>query len=140
MRRLIVFFLLLMGLAAKAQGDMRFFGTATKDGKPLSGATVTVLMDGKQIINLTTGKNGKFKFTIDIGHSYRINFSAPGCVDMYMTMDLHTPPDKTWIYPDYVAEIPFFAANDPKVHTELFAQKPFIKVIFHRDKGFYDDP
>lgn len=135
-----VIIVLFLGIAARAQGDMRFFGTAVKDGKPLPGAVVTVLMDGKQIINLTTGRNGKFKFTIDIGHSYRINFSAPGCVDMYMTMDLHTPPDKSWIYPDYVADIPFFTAGDPKVKTELFAQKPFIKVVFDGDKGFYDDP
>jgi hypothetical protein len=131
---------LFAGTALKAQGDMRFFGTATKGGAPLSGATVTVLMDGKQIYNLTTGKNGKFKFTIDINHTYRINFSAPGCVDMYLTMDLRTPPDKAWVYPDYSAEIPFFAPGDPKVKTELFAQKPFIKIIFDGNKGFYDDP
>lgn len=140
LRFLITALLMFFGIAAKAQGDMRFFGTATKDGKPLSGATVTVLMDGKQIINLTTGKNGKFKFTIDIGHSYRVNYSAPGCVDMHMLMDLHVPADKAWIYPDYVAEIPFFAANDPKVKTELFAQKPFIKIVFDGGKGFHDDP
>jgi len=131
---------LLLSVAMKAQGDMRFFGTATKDGKPLSGATVTVLMDGKQIINLTTGKNGKFKFTIDIGHTYRINFAAPGCVDMYMTMDLKVPPEKSWIYPDYIAEIPFFAPNDAKVKTELYATKPFIKVIYDGGNGFHDDP
>ncbi|HET6992204.1 MAG TPA: hypothetical protein VFJ43_12805 [Bacteroidia bacterium] len=137
---LFVLAFFLLGTAAKAQGDMRFFGTATKGGSPLPGATVTVLMDGKQIYNLTTGRNGKFKFTIDVGHSYRINYSAPGCVDMYMTMDLHTPPDKAWVYPDYSAEIPFFEANDPKVKTELFAQQPFIKIIFDGDKGFHDDP
>lgn len=131
---------LFLGARLFAQGDMRFFGTATKGGQPLSGATVTVLMDGKQIINLTTGKNGKFKFTIDIGHTYRINFSAPGCVDMYMTMDLKVPPDKAWIYPDYQVEIPFFEPNDPKVKTDLYAKKPFIKVIYDGGNGFYDDP
>ncbi len=140
MRIFVVLVLFLFGAMAKAQGDMRFLGTATKDGSPLPGATVSVLMDGKQIFNLTTGKNGKFKFTIDVGHSYRINYSAPGCVDMYMTMDLHTPPDKAWVYPDYSAEIPFFVAGDPKIKTELFAQKPFIKIIFDGNKGFYDDP
>ncbi len=132
--------LFFFGTALKAQGDLRFFGTATKDGKPLSGATVTVLMDGKQIINLTTGKNGKFKFTIDIGHAYRINFSAPGCVDMHMTMDLKVPPDKSWIYPDYVTEIPFFAPNDAKIKTEVYGKKPFTKVIFDGGAGFHDDP
>ncbi len=139
-RVLLLAIFLFAGMAMKAQGDMRFFGTATKGGAPLPGATVTVIMDGKQIFNLTTGKNGKFKFTIDINHNYRINFSAPGCVDMYMTMDLHTPPEKAWVYPDYAAEIPFFVAGDPKVKTELFAQKPFIKIIFDGNKGFYDDP
>jgi hypothetical protein len=135
-----VFAVLFIGAKAGAQGDMRFFGTATKGGQPLSGAAVTVLMDGKQIINLTTGRNGKFKFTIDIGHLYRINFSAPGCVDMHMTMDLRVPPDKAWIYPDYVVEIPFFEPNDPKVNTDLYAKKPFIKVIFDGNTGFHDDP
>ena len=136
---LLVIFLF-AGSMLKAQGDMRFFGTATKNGSPLAGATVTVLMDGKQIYNLTTGKNGKFKFTIDINHNYRINYSAPGCVDMYMTMDLHTPPDKAWVYPDYSAEIPFFSPGDASIKTELFAQKPFIKIIFDGNKGFHDDP
>jgi hypothetical protein len=131
---------LLFGAKLFAQGDMRFFGTATKGGQPLSGATVTVDMDGKQIINLTTGRNGKFKFTIDIGHTYRINFSAPGCVNMYMTMDLKVPPDKAWIYPDYQVEIPFFEPNDPKVNTDLYAKKPFIKVIYDGQNGFHDDP
>ena len=136
-----VFALLFMGAKLNAQGDLRFFGTATKGGQPLSGATVTVLMDDKtQIINLTTGKNGKFKFTIDIGHTYKISFSAPGCVGMYMTMDLKVPPDKSWIYPDYQVEIPFFEPNDPKVNTDLYAKKPFIKVIYDGGAGFYDDP
>lgn len=135
---LLTFFLI--GAKLNAQGDLRFFGTATKGGKPLSGAAVTVLMDGKQIINLTTGKNGKFKFTIDIGHTYRINFSAPGCVDMYMTMELKVPADKSWIYPDYSVEIPFFEPGDPKINTDLYAKKPFIKVIFDGGTGFHDDP
>lgn len=141
-RAILATFLLLLGSAyvLKAQGDLRFFGTATKDGKPLSGAAVTVLMDGKQIINLTTGKNGKFKFTIDLGHFYRINYSAPGCVDMHMTMDLKVPAEKSWIYPDYVVEVPFFSPGDPKVKTELYGQKPFIKVIYDGSAGFHDDP
>lgn len=131
---------LFIGAKLNAQGDLRFFGTATKNGQPLSGASVSVDMDGKQIIFLTTGKNGKFKFTIDIGHTYRINFSAPGCVNMYMTMDLKVPPDKGWIYPDYQVEIPFFEPSDPKVNTALYAKKPFIKVIFDGAAGFHDDP
>lgn len=136
-----IFAFLFFGARVNAQGDLRFFGTATKDGQPLSGAVVTVVMDDKtQIISLVTGKNGKFKFTIDLGHTYRINFAAPGCVNMHMTMDLKVPPDKSWIYPDYQVEIPFFQPNDPKVNTDLYGKKPFIKVIFDGGAGFHDDP
>lgn len=123
-----------------AQGDMRFFGTATKSGQALTGANVSVFMDGRPLLNLTTGRNGKFRFTVDLGHQYRIDFTSPGCVPMYMVMDLRVPRDKGWIYPDYVCEIPFFEPNDPRVRTEQFAQKPFAKVIFDGNKGFYDDP
>lgn len=139
-RTFFVFIFCFAAMIGKAQGDMRFFGTATFGGNPLSGANVSVLMDGKQIINLTTGKNGKFKFTIDLGHTYTINYTALGCVPMYMTMDLNVPADKAWIYPDYIAEVPFFTADDPKINTGLFAKKPFIKVVFDGTKGFHDDP
>ena len=125
---------------SKAQGDMRFLGAATKDGSPLSGATVAVVMDGKQIFNLKTGKNGKFKFIIDLGHLYRINFYSAGCVEMFMDMDLRTPTEKAWVFPDYSVEVPFFVSGDSKVKTELFRAKPFIKIIFDGDNGFHDDP
>lgn len=133
--------LLLLPASLSAQGDMRFFGTAVKGKSPLPGATVTVTMDGTtQLYQLTTGKNGKFKFTVDLGHDYRLSFKAPGCVDMFMLLSLKVPPEKAWIYPDYVAEIPFFEANTPNLNTGLFAKEPFIKVIYDGKTGFQDDP
>lgn len=137
-RFFVLFLFLSPGLYA--QGDMRFFGTATKDSKPLAGASVTVYQAGSKILDLTTGKNGKFKFTIDLGYDYKIAYSAPGCVDMYMEMSLKVPASKMGIYPDYVAEVPFFDAATPKLNTALFTKEPFIKVIFDGDKGFKDDP
>jgi hypothetical protein len=59
---------------------------------------------------------------------------------MHMTMDLKVPAEKSWIYPDYVVEVPFFSPGDPKVKTELYGQKPFIKVIYDGAAGFHDDP
>jgi hypothetical protein len=137
---LLAVMLLLGGAKLFAQGDLRFFGTATKASQALAGANVSVFMDGRPLLNLTTGRNGKFRFTVDLGHQYRLDFSSPGCVPMYMVMDLRVPRDKGWIYPDYVCEIPFFVAGDPKIRTELFSQKPFAKVIFDGNKGFCDDP
>lgn len=142
--KIYLFAVLLLWLlpgAVQGQGDMRFFGTAVKGKEPLPGATVTVIMDGStQLYQLTTGRNGKFKFTIDIGHEYRINYSAPGCVSMFMTLNLKVPADKAWIYPDYVAEIPFFEESTPNINTALFSKEPFIKVIFDGKAGFQDDP
>lgn len=134
---LLLFF---SGIQVHAQGDLRFFGTAIKNEQPLPGASVIVYMDGKSFLQLTTGRNGKFKFTVDLGHQYRISFAAPGCASMYMMMDLRVPKGKEAIYPDYVCEIPFFGANDPYIRTDLFNKKPFLKVIFDGQKGFHDDP
>lgn len=52
--------------SSKAQGDMRFLGAATKDGSPLSGATVAVVMDGKQIFNLKTGKTANLNLSLTL--------------------------------------------------------------------------
>jgi hypothetical protein len=123
-----------------AQGDLRFFGTAIKDDKPLPGASVNVYMDSKPLLQLTTGRNGKFKFIVDLGHQYRITYTAPGCAAMYMTMDLRVPKGKERIYPDYVCEVPFFAQNDPYIRTDMFGKKPFLKVVYDGQKGFHDDP
>lgn len=141
LRLLMLFLLSAPVFRSSAQGDMRFFGTAVKNKQPLSGATVTVLMDGKtQLYQLTTGKNGKFKFTVNLGHEYRLNFSAPGCVTMYMILNLKVPKEKGWIYPDYVADIPFFDGSEQNLNTDMFAREPFIKVIFDGKSGFQDDP
>lgn len=140
-RLLLLFLLSVYALRLPAQGDMRFFGTALKNRQPVSGATVTVLMDGKtQLYQLTTGKNGKFKFTVNLGHEYRLNFSAPGCVSMYMILNLKVPKEKGWIYPDYVADIPFFDGTEPNINTDLFGREPFIKVVYDGKSGFQDDP
>lgn len=123
-----------------AQGDMRFFGTTTKDKKPLAGATITVYIDGEKWKEITTGKNGKFKFLFDLGHEYRLNFNAPGCVNMFMILNLKVPADKSNIYPDYAIEIPFFDTNEKGLRLEKFRTQPFAKVIFDGRLGFHDDP
>lgn len=125
--------------AVYSQGDMRFFGTATKDKKPLSGATVSIYRGSDKIAELVTGKNGKFKYTFDLGFEYKLKFFYPGCVEMYMVMNLRVPSDKMDIYPDYAIEFPFFDSNNKDLNLAKFKQ-PFTKVIYDGDDGFYDDP
>jgi hypothetical protein len=123
-----------------AQGDMRFIGKTTKDGKPLAGAVVTVLMDGHNFTSITTGRLGNFKFDLDMGHQYRMNFSSSGCIDMYMLLDLRVPPDKMSMFPAYKIEVPFFEPGNKSVHVDLYKDQPFAKVVYDGKGGFEDDP
>jgi hypothetical protein len=123
-----------------SQGDMRFFGTATKDDHPFPGATVHVTIDGHEYKTVITGRNGKFKFDFDFGHQYRLNFSALGCVDMFMLLDLRVPADKMSLFPDYQIEVPFFEPGSKKVKVAKYKDLPFAKVVFDGKNGFEDDP
>jgi hypothetical protein len=139
-RKLLLIFLFLTPFLSNAQGDMRFFGTATKDNHPFPGATVHVTMDGREYKTVITGRNGKFKFDFDMGHQYRLSFSAQGCIDMFMLLDLHVPADKMSLFPDYQIEIPFFEPTSKTVKVAKYKDEPFAKVIFDGKNGFEDDP
>ena len=112
---------------------MRFFGTATKDNHAFPGALISVTIDGHDYKKVTTGKNGKFKFDFDMGHQYRLSFSATGCVDMYMLLDLRVPPEKMNLFPDYAIEVPFFEPSNKAVKVEKYKDQPFAKVIYDLD-------
>lgn len=132
---------LLTSERAFAQGELRFFGLAVKEKKALSGATVSLYREDAKISEAVavTGKNGKFKFSIEIGYKYEITFSYPGCVDMFMVLDLRVPPDKKNLYPDFSITVPFFEASNQTINLYKF-QQPFAKIIFDGEKKFYDDP
>jgi hypothetical protein len=138
--KLIFSLFFLAPFAQLAQGDLRFFGTATKDDHPFPGATVHVTMDGQAYKKVITGRNGKFKFDFDFGHQYRLSFSALGCVDMFMLMDLRVPSDKMSLFPDYQIEVPFFEPLSKKVNVVKYKDQPFAKVVFDGKNGFEDDP
>jgi hypothetical protein len=143
MGKAMLFFLFLTvvpGRVILAQGDCEFFGRTVKDNKPLAGATVSVIMDGRDYKTLTTGGSGKFKLTLDLGHQYKLSFTAPGCIDMFMLLDFKVPKEKMGIYPQYKTDIVFFEPNSKTVHVNKYKDQPFIKVIFDGDAGFKDDP
>ncbi len=137
---LVLLFVLLSSSLLHAQGDMRFFGTATKDNHAFPGALISVTLDGREYKKVTTGKNGKFKFDFDMGHQYRLSFSAPGCVDMFMLLDLRVPPEKMNLFPDYAIEVPFFEPSNTTVKVDKYKDQPFAKVIYDGKAGFWDDP
>lgn len=137
----VLLLILFFSASVFAQGDLRFFGSAKKNGKPLSGATISLYRENAKVSEAiaVTGKNGKFKFSIEIGYKYEISFSYPGCVDMFMVLDLRVPPGKEGVYPDFSIAVPFFETSNKAVNLNKF-QQPFAKIIFNGKTGFYDDP
>ncbi len=126
--------------SAQAPGMLEFEGKTIKDGKILSGATVTVFRNGTiEQEKIKTGKNGKFSFSLVFGVDYKIAFSNPGCVDMHlMVYTSKLPKEKNNIFPLYVTEIPFFEPNTPNVRVSKY-KNPFTKVIYDGKKAFMDD-
>lgn len=125
---------------AQAPGMLEFEGKTTKDGKILSGATVTVFRNGTiEQEKIKTGKNGKFSFSLVFGVDYKIAFSYPGCVDMHlMVYTSKLPKEKNNIFPLYVTEVPFFETTNTAVRITKY-KNPFTKVIYDGKKAFMDD-
>lgn len=127
-------------VSAQAPGMLEFAGRLVKDNKPLSGATVTVLRNGtiEQEV-MKPGKNGKFRCYLVFGVDYKITFSYPGCVDMFlMVYTSKLPKQRSDLFPLYETEIPFFETNDPTIRVSKF-KNPFTKVIYDGKKAFMDD-
>ncbi len=106
---------------------LEFEGRCVKDSKPLSGATVTVYRNGiTEQERIKTGKNGKFNFNLVFGSDYKITFSSPGCVDMYlMVYTSKLSKNRTELYPLYQTEVPFlkrqqtlFASANIKIRSQ----------------------
>ena len=127
-------------ISAQAPGMLEFEGKTVKDGKILSGATVTVYRNGTiEQEKIKTGKNGKFSFSLVFGTDYKIAFSYPGCVDMHlMVYTSKLPKEKNNIFPLYITEVPFFESNDPTIRVSKY-KNPFTKVIYDGKKAFMDD-
>jgi DNA segregation ATPase FtsK/SpoIIIE-like protein len=125
---------------AQAPGMLEFAGKTIKDNKPLAGATVTVYRNGTILQEqIKTGKNGKFKFFLVFGSDYKITFSAPGCVDMYlMVYTGKLPKDRGDLFPLYETEVPFFEPSSVGVRVSKY-KNPFTKVVYDGKKAFKDD-
>lgn len=125
---------------AQAPSMLELAGRTVKDGKPLSGAIVTVYKNGTiQQEQIKTGKNGKFRFFLIFGSDYKVTFSYPGCVDMHLlVLTGKFSKDKLDLFPLYETDVPFFDITTNAVRIEKFKQ-PFTKIIFDGNKAFKDD-
>ena len=138
---LCIFFLALNNSAiAQAPGLLELEGKTVKDGKPLSGATVTVFRGGTtEMVKIKTGKNGKFELSLPFGVDYKVAFTYPGCVDMHlMVYTSKLPKEKNNIFPLYVTEVPYFENTNTTVRLSKY-KNPFTKIIYDGKKAFMDD-
>lgn len=135
-----IFFLLSNNIIQAQVGTLEFAGRAIKDGVALPGAIITVYRGGTiQQEQVKVGKNGKFKFFLAFGIDYKITFSYPGCVDMYlMVFTSKLPKNRDDLAPLYQTEIPFFETTNTSVRITKY-KNPFTKVIYDGKKAFMDD-
>lgn len=123
---------------AQEKGYLEFAGRTMKDQKALGGTHITVFKGNTKVTDVTTGKNGKFMFDLDLGFDYKVTFTSPGCVDMYcMIYASKCPADKS-IFPIYDIDVTFFEYGKPTINYENF-KNPFTKIIFDGKKIFKDD-
>lgn len=132
---------------AQAPGLLEFTGRALKDGKPLAGAVVTVYRDGTiRQDEIKTGKNGKFTFFLAFGSDYKMTFSYPGCIDMYLMVytgklpkeRIKLPKEVRDMEPAYAIDVPFFEVTNNNVRLNKY-KNPFTKIIYDGKKAFMDD-
>lgn len=137
---LALFLIFSFQVKSQAPGMLEFAGKATKDNKALAGATVTVYRNGTILQEqIKTGKNGKYKFFLVFGSDYKITYSYPGCVDMYLLVyTSKVSKERGDLFPLYETETPFFEANTIGVRVEKY-KNPFTKVVYDGKKAFKDD-
>ncbi len=125
---------------AQAPGMLELEGRTVKDGKPLSGAKVSVYRGGTtEMVVVKTGKNGKFQLSLPFGTDYKVTFSYLGCVDMHLLVYTgKLPKEKNNIFPLYVTEVPFFENTNSTVRLNKY-KNPFTKIIYDGKKAFMDD-
>ena len=136
----VIFLFSISNVRAQAPGMLEFTGRTVKDGKPLSGAKVAIYRNGTTFQeDVTTGKSGKFRFFLLFGSDYKVTFTYPGCVEMYvMVYTSKLPKTGNDIFPLYQTEVPFFETTSQSVRIDKY-KNPFTKIIYDGKKGFMDD-
>ncbi len=133
------FFFLSSSLKAQNDGYLEFTGKTVKKSVPFEGAKITVLKGTTKVAELTTTKNGKFSFDLELGSDYKVTFSATGCADMYMMIYGAKCPANKVIFPIYDIEVTFFEYGKISVDFAHLSKHPFTKVVFDGNKAFKDD-
>lgn len=139
--RLNIFFALLFlnfNLFSQDKSYLEFSGKTVKNYKALSGVKIIIYTGNLKITEVTTGRNGRFMFDLELGVDYTIYFNAPGCVEMYAKIFSSGYSLTKKIYPVYEIDANFFELNQSNINYDAFKQ-PFTKIIFDGKDKFIDE-
>ncbi len=75
-----------------AEGSLVLDGRILVESGSLEHATVTVMQDAVETDRITKGLNA-FLVKLELGHTYTLVFSKPGCVTKELLFDTNTPMD-----------------------------------------------
>ena len=125
-------------ISAQEKGYLEFSGRTVKNYKALAGAQITILSGTIKIAEVTTGRNGRFMFDLELGVDYKIVFNAPGCQEMYALIYSSVCPANKKIYPIYEIDVNFFELNQSNLNYNAF-KNPFAKIVYDGNKRFIDE-
>lgn len=125
-------------ISAQEKGYLEFSGRTIKNYKPLSSAQIFIYSGSSKIADVTTGRNGRFMFDLELGVDYKIIFKSPGCAEMYAMIYSSACSVNKKIYPIYEIDVNFFELNQSNLNYEAFKQ-PFAKIIYDGNKRFVDE-
>ena len=125
-------------ISAQEKGYLEFSGKTVKNYKSLAGVQIKIFSGNTKIAEVSTGRNGRFMFDLELGIDYRIVFNSPGCVEMFAMIYSSACPSTKKIYPIYEIDVNFFELNQMNLNYEAFKQ-PFAKIVYDGNKRFIDE-
>ena len=125
-------------LFAQDKGYLEFSGKTVKNYRPLAGAQITIFTNNLKIADVTTGRNGRFMFDLELGVDYKILFNAPGCAEMHAMIYASTCSSGKIIYPIYEIDVNFFELNQTGLNYNAF-KNPFAKIVYDGNTRFVDE-
>ncbi len=133
---LLIFFS--ASIIAQEKGYLEFSGKTIKNYKSLSGAQISIYSGNLKIADVTTGRNGRFMFDLELGVDYKIVFNAPGCAEMFALIYSSVCSPTKKIYPIYEIDVNFFELNQSNLNYNAF-KNPFAKIVYDGNKRFIDE-
>lgn len=132
-----LFFTLTAALHAQGDGNLSFVCKVT-DSKslPLKDVKVRLMKGSKALASINTNKTGVFVFHIFFDDVYKVTFSRPGYIDMFILIEASAAQGE--IFPSYKTQVSMIPDTTTGIDPEKY-KDPFLKLIFDGKGNFSPD-